>query len=64
MVTSFAYESDCKPERFPLVKGGNWLKTVGIKKNIIFNTTQIERYNFINVGIKPASNVKQLTIRQ
>jgi len=41
MATSFAYESDCKPERFPLVKGRNWLKVIGVKKNIIFDIAQI-----------------------
>jgi len=46
MAASFAYESDCKPERFPLVKGGNWLKTSGVKKIIIFVTTQIKTNNF------------------
>ncbi|WP_204121722.1 MULTISPECIES: hypothetical protein [Levilactobacillus] len=61
MATSFAYESDCKPERFPLVKGGNWLKNIGVKKNIIFIDTQNRTNNFKNAGIKPIVNVKHLT---
>ncbi|MFD1454400.1 hypothetical protein ACFQ44_01745 [Levilactobacillus lanxiensis] len=61
MAISFAYESDCKPERFPLVKGGNWLKNIGVKKNIIFDDAQFRIDYFINAGTKLIFNVKYLT---